>query len=506
MDNFKQLPDELSDEITERPVNTYSLSNIDNSNIDIQVKTAQIYKRNLAKALDDMWVLADDKEIAEKCFYSIIRDGKTIRGASIRLAEIIISCYGNIRASSKIIANDGKTVTAQGMCWDLEKNVAYCIEVKRKMTKKDGSLPTDDMVVIHSNACCAIALRNAIFKVVPEAVTFRVQKKIKDLILGNTNDFNTTKKNAIDYFIEKGISEKDILQTLNKKTIDDIDREDILDLRGIATAIMDGDTTLELAFSIQPKTNSAIGKASKVLSVPLEEGNAEYEKTNIFQASAIGQEKLKVIDKVETEIKPVNEDTKEKLPDIDAFGDNSSFIKTAKEANNFNKKEVNVNGSFSVAPVIIHTPNELNDKNKSFVTTPPINQSIQNNADFLSQTNSNEPSVLDINTSGSKIETIHIKGLENEDTKNEVKIPKIEPITSNFGSDFEISATVFTEKEPKVTKDKKVYKKYIKKEDREKIANSEIKANEEIKNIPEEKKPNNSVESKEVDKKDLFNN
>lgn len=281
MDNFKQLPDSLSDEISERNVNTTSLY-IDNSNIDIQVKTAQIYKRNLSKVLDDIWLLSDDKEIAEKCFYSIIRDGKIIRGASIRLAEIIISCYGNIRASSKIIANDGKTVTAQGMCWDLEKNVAYCIEVKRKITKKDGSAQTDDMVVIHSNACCAIALRNAIFKVVPEAITFRVQKKIKDLILGNISDFSTTRKNAIDYFIEKGITEKQILQTLDKKTIDEIDREDIIDLRGIATSIIDGDTTLDLAFQITPK-NTAIGKSSRILATPLQDGDGDYEKTTDFR-------------------------------------------------------------------------------------------------------------------------------------------------------------------------------------------------------------------------------
>lgn len=507
MTDFKQLGDDSPNEIIESSINTYSNSDADNVAVDIQVKTARLYPRDLKKALSNILFLAtQDKETADNCFYSVRRDGKTIRGASIRLAEIITSCYGNIRASSRIVSNDGKMVTAQGMCWDLENNVAFSVEVKRKITDKQGRTFSDDMIVITSNACASIALRNAIFKVVPQAITSRVQTEIKKIVLGESKDFNTTRIAAIEYFTELGVTEKQILDLFNKKIVEDLDRDDIFDLRGIATAIKEGDTTLESSFSIQPKTNSAIGKASKVLSVPLEEGNAEYEKTNIFQASAIGQEKLKVIDKVETEIKPVNEDTKEKLPDIDAFGDNSSFIKTAKEANNFNKKEVNVNGSFSVAPVIIHTPNELNDKNKSFVTTPPINQSIQNNADFLSQTNSNEPSVLDINTSGSKIETIHIKGLENEDTKNEVKIPKIEPISSNFGSDFEISATVFTEKEPKVTKDKKVYKKYIKKSDREKIANSEIKANEEIKNIPEEKKPNNSVESKEVDKKDLFNN
>ena len=41
-------------------------------------------------------------------------------------------------------------------------------------------------------------------------------------------------------------------------------------MRGIATAIKEGDTTLEQAFSVPTKSN-ALGKASKSLSVPEEE-------------------------------------------------------------------------------------------------------------------------------------------------------------------------------------------------------------------------------------------
>lgn len=524
MTDFKQLGDDSPNEIIESSINTYSNSDADNVAVDIQVKTARLYPRDLKKALSNILFLAtQDKETADNCFYSVRRDGKTIRGASIRLAEIITSCYGNIRASSRIVSNDGKMVTAQGMCWDLENNVAFSVEVKRKITDKQGRTFSDDMIVITSNACASIALRNAIFKVVPQAITSRVQTEIKKIVLGEAKDFSTTRIAAIEYFTELGVSEKQILDLFNKKTVEDLDRDDIFDLRGIATAIKEGDTTLESSFSIQPKTNSAIGKASKVLSVPLEEGNAEYEKTNTFQASAIGQEKWKVIDsKVENENKTINEDTKEKLPEIDAFGNNpiveenkpeTKIDSATKEKKYLKEREVNVRGSFSVAPVIIHTPNELNDKNKSFETTPPPNQSIQNNADFLSQSNSSIKD-LQINLNDSKTEILHIKGSDNTNTKTahpfgdnkpEVKIPRIEqPIASNFGSDFDISATVFTEKEPKSPKDKKVYKKYIKKADREKIANSELQANEEIKIIPEEKL-NDSGESKEVDKKDLFN-
>jgi predicted Ser/Thr protein kinase len=82
---------------------------------------------------------------------------------------------------------------------------------------------------------------------------------------------------------------------------------------------------------------------------------------------------------------------------------------------------------------------------------------------------------------------------------------KIETVSANFGSDFEVSAPVFTEKE---NKEKKGYKKYIKKADREKLANSESKSNEVVENFNGEKRDELSESDeikKEVDKKDLFN-
>jgi hypothetical protein len=240
------------------------------ANIDIQVSTAKKYKRHLPTVLENILFLAtQDKETAENCFYALKRDGKVIRGASIRLAEIISNCYGNIRASARIIANDGKLVTAQGLCWDLENNVAYSVEVRRKITNKDGKPFSEDMQVVTSNAACAIAIRNAVFKCIPLALTSRVQDKIKQVMMGEEKDFATIRKNAVDYFEKQGVGVKNILALFEKRTIEELTREDVFDLRGIATAIKDGDTTIEQAFSVAPKSNP-FGKASKILSIPKE--------------------------------------------------------------------------------------------------------------------------------------------------------------------------------------------------------------------------------------------
>jgi hypothetical protein len=240
-------------------------------NIDTQVATARRFPRNLKNVLENILFLAtQDKETAENCFYAIKRDGKVVRGASIRLAEIISNCYGNLRASARVIANDGKMITAQGICWDLENNVAYSIEVKRKITNKEGRSFSEDMQVITANAACSIAIRNAVFKCVPLAITSSVQEKIKQVIVGKEVDFSTLRGDAVKYFEGQGVPLKSILNLFEKKTIEELTREDIFDLKGIATAIKEGDTTIESAFAVSLKSNG-ISKASKFLSVPIEE-------------------------------------------------------------------------------------------------------------------------------------------------------------------------------------------------------------------------------------------
>jgi len=235
------------------------------ANIDIQVYTAKKYPRDVQSVLKKIYeIAAYDYQTAQDCFYAIKRDGKIIRGASIRLAEIVSNAYGNLRATARIIDNDGRMVTAQGMCWDLENNVAVSIEVKRKITDKDGKTFSEDMQIVTSNAACSIALRNAIFKVVPLALTNEVQEKIKKVVRGEEKDFINLRSAAINHFVSEGVPVKYILALFEKDKIEDLTIEDVLDLRGIAVSIKEGLSTLEQSFGIANK-KTGMGKIYKNL-------------------------------------------------------------------------------------------------------------------------------------------------------------------------------------------------------------------------------------------------
>ena len=126
--------------------NAESLAALTRSEIDVQIATAKQYPRNLARVLGNIETLATmDEEVAGSCFYTLRRQGKVIEGASVRMAEIIASSWGNLRVQARIIGNDGKMITAQGVCHDLESNYAVSAEVKRRITDKNGHTFSEDM-------------------------------------------------------------------------------------------------------------------------------------------------------------------------------------------------------------------------------------------------------------------------------------------------------------------------------------------------------------------------
>lgn len=240
-------------------VNVDTLSALTTSEINVQIATAKQYPRNIANVLNNIETLATmDSDVASSCFYTLRRQGKVIEGASVRMAEIVASSWGNLRVQSMVVANDGKTITARGVCHDLESNYAIAAEVKRRITDKNGRTYSEDMQVMTGNAACAIALRNAVFKVVPAALIKKVIDKAKQVSIGQSMTLEQTRQAMIEYFEKIGVTNKQILDYLSVEKIEEIDIDMVVELRGLANAIADGTTTKEEAFA--PKVDEETAK------------------------------------------------------------------------------------------------------------------------------------------------------------------------------------------------------------------------------------------------------
>lgn len=258
-------------EIISTPIDVNVVESTERAMIDQQIATAKKYPRNIHRVRDNVVAIVSlDEMTARSCAYALPRDGKTISGASVHLARIVAQQYGNIRIDARITDIGRTHVTGQATCVDLENNIGIRVEVKRRITDKRGNRYSDDMITMTGNAASAIALRNAVFAVIPKPLIDAAYIAARQTIIGDVSDENklvAKRQKTIDEFIKSfGVTESDILRVLNLRSTTQIKAEQIVELVGIWQSLRDGDTTVDEVFGAQPttkqiaqeKTNDAI--------------------------------------------------------------------------------------------------------------------------------------------------------------------------------------------------------------------------------------------------------
>lgn len=242
-------------------VPTSALEAITRGEIDIQIATAHKFPRSLAEFKKRACEMATiDEETAASCLYRKPvgkKDGKPqfAEGLSVRMAEIVMACYKNMRVAVMLLDSDRRSVKARGMCHDLEGNNAIAIEVVENTTyapkpgQKLGDPYNDNMRTLIAKAAVAKARRDAIFAIVPKALARPIEAAVRALLAGDGKSL--TKRRAI---VMKWI--KDTLKidparvfiAMGIKGEEDLTTEILDDLTGIRTAINDNETTVDECF------------------------------------------------------------------------------------------------------------------------------------------------------------------------------------------------------------------------------------------------------------------
>ncbi|MFT0399134.1 hypothetical protein ACMSE5_06400 [Bacteroides thetaiotaomicron] len=244
LDNYEVLPVEAQD------VQIVQVDAVERANVDSQVATAKRYPRDIRRSIDNSVVMATmNQETAQSCSYALPRGGKPITGPSVHLAKIIVSNWGNMRTEAKVVQITDKQVISRGTCWDLETNVASAFEVRRSIIGKNGQRFSDDMITVTGNAANSIAYRNAVFAVIPKAITDRVYYAAQKFITGDLSDSDKLLKvrtGVMNNFKNNyGITEEEVVKMCGKQTVNQIGADEISMLMGTIQALKDGDTTVD---------------------------------------------------------------------------------------------------------------------------------------------------------------------------------------------------------------------------------------------------------------------
>ncbi|MGI9297631.1 MAG: hypothetical protein ACR2QC_07015 [Gammaproteobacteria bacterium] len=246
-----------------------ALATLTRTEADTQLEIARAYPRDIAVFQTKAMAMAClNKDIAASMFYALpprkTKDGeeKIIEGPSVRLSEVVGATYTNMKVGARIIAFEERVVVAQGIGIDLETNYNVSLEVRRRIVGKNGWRYNDDMINMTANAAMSIARRNVTFAVVPSALVSPIYERAKQLSVGDLSEIEKTREDCLAYFRNAGATDEQILSCLGLSHRDDLMPDHLVILRGLATAIKDGDTSLETVLTKQREaTRSKLDKA-----------------------------------------------------------------------------------------------------------------------------------------------------------------------------------------------------------------------------------------------------
>lgn len=248
----------------------HALLDLERASIDMQIATAHQFPRSLAKFKENALALVTlDEETAASCLYrrpvGRDRDGNETfaEGMSIRMAEIVAGCYGNLRVGTRTIESTPRYVVVQGVAHDLESNFLSTAECKESTVKRNGQPYDERMRVMIEKAAAAKARRDAIFQVVPRASAKFLETAAKNLLFGNASSITKWRKRIASWVKTLGIEEARVWKSLGVEGADDLKQSEIEMLIGIQNALKSGDTTLDEAFQLIEKEGGGRYSAPK---------------------------------------------------------------------------------------------------------------------------------------------------------------------------------------------------------------------------------------------------
>jgi hypothetical protein len=255
-----------STRVSELTVDMATMSAITKAELDQQITTAHAYPRSLTSFQRDCRSMATlTPEVAAECFYVLPArkggDGKPIQGPSVRLAEIVVSAWGNCRAGSRVLEEGRDFIVAQGQFHDLERGTVISKEVRRRIVDSKGRRYSLDMISTTANAACSIAMRNAVFQGIPKALWASIYRECLAVVRGDAKTLVAKRAEIVDILVKMGASKQQLFDALDIKGTEDIGLDEVVTLTGWANAIRDGEAEFDDVFAPKDKPAAQVGNS-----------------------------------------------------------------------------------------------------------------------------------------------------------------------------------------------------------------------------------------------------
>lgn len=209
---------------------------------------AKRFPRDEVQAYNRVAQACQRKGIAEKAFYSYNRGGGTVSGPTIRFAEELARCWGNIDYGIKELSQDEGKSEMQAYAWDLETNAQSVQNFTNPHIREVGGkakvlTSQRDIYEINANMG-ARRLRSRILAILPTDLVDMAINECKKTLAGNNDEplIDRVKKMVVA-FGKLGVTQEQIEKRLGRK-VDTMTIDDFTDYIGIYNAIKQGESKI----------------------------------------------------------------------------------------------------------------------------------------------------------------------------------------------------------------------------------------------------------------------
>lgn len=225
---------------------------------------AKRFPRDKAKAWAAIMEECKRPGLAEEALYSFPRGGENVSGPTIRLAEVLARCWGNVDFGLRELSRRGAESEMEAYAWDLETNTRSVQQFTVRHirdTRGGGKALTDERDIYEIGANMgARRMRARILAIIPgDVVDDAVAQCRRTAEEGGGQLLADRVKAMLACFIDMSITPQRIEARLGH-SLDAITPAELVDLKGAYKAIRDGMAKPEDLF---PAPGAAVGDKPK---------------------------------------------------------------------------------------------------------------------------------------------------------------------------------------------------------------------------------------------------
>lgn len=184
--------------------------------------------------------------MAKSALYSFPRGGKSVDGISIRLAEEMARCWGNLDYGIKELSRDNGKSEMQAYAWDLETNTIssqnFTVMHQREVNKKMQTLTSERDIYENNANQGARRVRSRILAILPNWFVSDALAEINKTLAGDSDvPLIDRVKKMVDAFGKMGVS-KDQIEGRLKRKVETMTIDDLTEYTKIYNGLRQGET------------------------------------------------------------------------------------------------------------------------------------------------------------------------------------------------------------------------------------------------------------------------